>query len=1295
MVLGAGEARAEAVTIRDPAFGLPHVCADSDADAARQQGYEDVRDRMGQFLLVMRAGRGTLHGAIGLLADFLEDDTITRRQGYSSDELNLMYNRLPADGKAAIDAYLDGANEAIGDMLAITPSLDPPLELKFFAQPAVANKNNIFGNRNELTQGQGADPNYIAPGSGPYPGGGFQLTPELVMGFAVLQVRTFGLEAWNQIDMAEDLADLIATYGATTGQELWDDRHWKNDPLSPVSVPDPRTPGYGGPLASLSLEKQIEIAKAADKLVDRVHGRVKLPGYPERDYSEVLEPIRVARAERERKLREWGAWPALGSYAWMIAPGRSATGNPWIGGFPQTGIQVPSIMHYTEVRGGGAKGNGMAFVGAPYVLIGHTDNTAFTTTTAHLKMVDFYVEELVNGNFNTLKYNHHGVTADMAKRIEKVEQPNDPPLQVPVFRTNVVTSANGSTLGDRPVEAFAGDVAGDAEGGSGTTLVDSDTTFGGALVGGYVALVDGTGAGQIRQITIAAGDTLTVALAWATAPDGTTQYVAANSGGVITAVVGESPMWLEESTTAYGFSRFQRSDDVLDLRAAVRLIPSTHNFYNADNQPHNGIGSNTGTGNILYATSGFRRVRQDASDDRLPVDGTAPNAFNVVSGVVDSAGANTLTDTGAFTGQDFDAEAINFSYDNPDDNGVEYVVVITAGNGYHQARRISTNSDDTLTLEADWGTNPSAGDTYAVYQIYAMPEAVNPSEGFSANWNNKQAVANDTMLGENGRNHRVEVILEQLSLDNSITRDDQRELNKFVSGVEDPGTPGRYLLGRLNAAIAAHGDCGTIDDELNTNNAFPERGRAFMNPLIVEPDGTTVAASVESLAPSYVRGWATDLAVDIYGDEYGAAGVSLLATDAAIGWVLHAIDAAEGDVTDAYNQVYAGDYFNGADWKQVVRDSFCDYVIAHPTVGTKNRDNRNYNHPLAGLPCGNGCFDFDGNGVPDTHQTPVEFDPTPDGNRGTWEQIVEVGPTVTGEFIYPMGQSGHIDGAAVGFSASGVKQRLHTTTLQPLWRDWRFAPMLQVCQDVTFGGDEDGDTDNDGVLDAFERWYYGSLTNGAASDTDLDGADLAKEYRWGSDPTAADTDGDTTLDGNDVSPQDRLCVTGTLKKLKIQDDADPGEDKLSAKWIVPLRVCMGSDWQTACTVDADCGVAGRCRRININPQRDTVRVTLADDTPILDQEILENESLWTNKKGTKFSYADDDGINGPIRKIKVSASDNSNKLKLQVSAKDFDLSVAPDAAEGVVGLALGSRCFTQKTTNCDLDVVQGKYSCSQ
>ena len=869
------------------------------------------------------------------------------------------------------------------------------------------------------------------------------------------------------------------------------------------------------------------------------------------------------------------------------------------------------------------------------------------------------------------KYDHHGTPADMAMRIERVYKANGGWIPVPVFRTNVVCSANGCTKGDRPIDAFAGDVAGTAESATATTLTDTDAPLTpGALAGGYVAIVDGTGAGQMRQIAGNTADTITINVAWTTTPDATSEYVAAAAGNPITAVAAESPVWLEEGTAAVGWSLFQKTQSVMDMRSAVRLIPSTHNFIAADNQPFNGVGTDSGTGNILYSTSGFHRVRQNGLDSRLPLDGTAPDPFAVITGTVGSASANSLTDTGAFVGKNLASSAINFTYDNPDNNGSEYIVQITAGNGYHQVRRILSNSDDTITLEHDWGVVPSAGDTYAIYEIWAMPEAMNPAEGFTANWNNKQTVANEVMLSKNGRNHRVEVILEQLSLDNSITRDDLRALNKFVSGVNDPGTPGRYLMSRVQQALAAYGDCGTIDDELVAATDFPVRGREFTDPLVVPPAGTPVSAAVASKSTDYIKGWATQLANDIYADEYDPAGIPKLSWDKAIGWVLHAIDAAAGDVPGAYVNKYSGDYFNGADWKQVVHDSFCNYVAANPTIGTKNRPMRTYNHPLAALPCSQGC------------STPIEFDPTPLGNRGTWEEIIEVGPTVTGEFIFPLGESGHIDGSAPGFGASSVKQSLHTTTLQPVWRDWRFAPMLHVCEDVSFGVDEDGDTDDDGVLDGFEKWYYGDISNAGTSDTDGDGADLVTEYRWGSDPTMADTDGDTVPDGNDVAPQDRLCIKGTLKKIAVKDKSDPAKDKVLSKWTAPLHVCIGGDYQTPCTTDSDCGPVGKCRRLNLNPSRDPIRVLVADDTPLLDAEIPISTAMWKNKDDVKFLYKDKDAVNGPVFKVKVVLNEKKDLVQLLFLAKKFDLAAGPDASTGVTGIAIGTRCFMEPTTNC-------------
>jgi hypothetical protein len=191
-------------------------------------------------------------------------------------------------------------------------------------------------------------------------------------------------------------------------------------------------------------------------------------------------------------------------------------------------------------------------------------------------------------------------------------------------------------------------------------------------------------------------------------------------------------------------------------------------------------------------------------------------------------------------------------------------------------------------------------------------------------------------------------------------------------------------------------------------------------------------------------------------------------------------------------------------WEYTVRDSLAAQITASggiPADGT--RPNSSYNHPLSAL-------------FPGPPPTGLQFPPTPQGNRGTYEQIVDVGPVINGEFIFPLGQSGLIEGSIGGVTAVDP----NFLTLHPLWRDWRFAPMLHVGQDLEASGN--ADTDGDGVFDGFERWHYGNIAQAAGSDTDADGSTLLDEFNDGSDPNDNDTDDDGTLDGADAEPQDRL-----------------------------------------------------------------------------------------------------------------------------------------------------------------------------
>ncbi len=564
----------------------------------------------------------------------------------------------------------------------------------------------------------------------------------------------------------------------------------------------------------------------------------------------------------------------------------------------------------------------------------------------------------------------------------------------------------------------------------------------------------------------------------------------------------------------------QRAESILDIRRSTRLMPSTHNFFAADNQPFNGIGTDLGpgTGNIGYWSGGFSRVRQGSppTDTRLPMDGTAPSELVAISGTVDSASADTLTSAGAFAGRNLSPPPFNYRMDHPDEKGSEYVVTIVAGDGARQSRRIAGNTDDTLTLEEGWGFVPSPGDLFEVYEIVAMPETINPAQGYTANWNNKAATADDNNAGGAGegrgfgREFRSTFILERLAADNDWARADQRQLNKDVAGLDETGKIGRYLVPRLREAVDGVGNGGnpqvdTVLAALEAHEGSPYFGRHIVDP---------VTDSVMAGELVFLKELINRLGSAIFGDEFAGTAVEAPTGALALNLVQHAIDTAAGTPPGRYVQRYSGDYFNGEDWRVVVRDTLAQTIsdLGGIPVGPP-RPEDTYAHPLSALD-------------PD-----LVFQPTPTGNRGTWEQIVEAGPVVLGEFIFPLGQSGFID-------ADGNPDP-NFESLQSIWGEWRFVPMLSVAHDLAI--DPDGDVDDDGVLDAFERWYFGSNSPQPTDDADADGASLHDEFLHGLDPTEPDTDGDGMADGFELTS---ACLNPQARDATADADGD-GIDNLT------------------------------------------------------------------------------------------------------------------------------------------------------
>ncbi len=97
---------AQVEVVRD-ARGVPHLFASDEHDLLMAQGFVTAQDRLWQMELARRAARGELAELFG--AQLLEHDRLMRIIGIGRTA-ETQYHRLPAESKAALEAYAQGVN---------------------------------------------------------------------------------------------------------------------------------------------------------------------------------------------------------------------------------------------------------------------------------------------------------------------------------------------------------------------------------------------------------------------------------------------------------------------------------------------------------------------------------------------------------------------------------------------------------------------------------------------------------------------------------------------------------------------------------------------------------------------------------------------------------------------------------------------------------------------------------------------------------------------------------------------------------------------------------------------------------------------------------------------------------------------------------------------------------------------------------------------------------------------------------------------------------------------------------
>ena len=243
-----------------------------------------------------------------------------------------MFAKLPQRERDLILEYCKGVNDTIDAIYA--GSLPEPLEVNILRNCSASATISSATATNISDQ---VDPFYAPPG-GAWPNAGFQFTPEMAVSIAILEVRNFGLD-----ELRRGRAPRRAA-----GADRQARRTRRRGDLGRPQLPQrPAGAGVGARPDDARLRRSARRARRPTAA-----GRRRGERFPRYDYAGTVEPRRAAAEARREPSSpsRLGAWPMLGSYAWVIAGNKSATGYPWLGGFPQTGIQTPSIMHFVENR---------------------------------------------------------------------------------------------------------------------------------------------------------------------------------------------------------------------------------------------------------------------------------------------------------------------------------------------------------------------------------------------------------------------------------------------------------------------------------------------------------------------------------------------------------------------------------------------------------------------------------------------------------------------------------------------------------------------------------------------------------------------------------------------------------------------------------------------------------------------------------------------------------------------------------------------------------------------------------
>lgn len=373
------QVRGETVTITRDNYGVPHITANSLYGIFYGNGYAIAQDRLWQMERSRRLARGQMAELMGSGA--VESDKTIRITGYTDTELLAQVDMLPPEGKESILAYVDGVNAWINE---------------------AKSKGLLPAQYGEMG---------IEPRS-------WEVEDTVAIG--VLMSRRFGSTRAGEGELRNfALLTYLRSVNKENAEVILNDLMWVHDPTSPTTVPP-----------SEDTRKPRKVDVKADLARLKKHAAT----LPNVGLDTLLPAVRVASEEDNIRLAQAeGLVTRLGSYAILISPKKSASGNAILVGAPQMGFGVPHIAAELHLSGGGIDVAGMGFPGTPGVLIGTNPHLAWTFTSGIHDLVDTFMLKL--NPDNPEQYRHKGQWVNFEKRTEEIKVKGGDPVSLDVYRS--------------------------------------------------------------------------------------------------------------------------------------------------------------------------------------------------------------------------------------------------------------------------------------------------------------------------------------------------------------------------------------------------------------------------------------------------------------------------------------------------------------------------------------------------------------------------------------------------------------------------------------------------------------------------------------------------------------------------------------------------------------------------------------------------------------------------------------------------------------------------------------------